>query len=68
MSLTLIAEYAYEIAETAASEYLEVRPVGVVVRVEEGVCRAHSNYSGAMQVRSSRQSRITEDFGTASLG
>ena len=31
-----IAEHAYEIAETAASEFLEVRPVGVGVRVEEG--------------------------------
>lgn len=31
-----IAEYAYESAETAASEFLEVRPVGVEVRVEEG--------------------------------
>ncbi len=31
-----LAEYAYEIAETAASEFPEVRPVGVGVRVEEG--------------------------------
>jgi hypothetical protein len=34
--LDAIAEYAYEIAETTASEYLEVRPVGVILRVEEG--------------------------------
>ena len=31
-----IAEYAYEIAETAASEFLEIRPVGVEILVEEG--------------------------------
>jgi hypothetical protein len=31
-----LAEYAYESAEAAASEYLEVHPVGIAVRVEEG--------------------------------
>jgi hypothetical protein len=31
-----LAESAYEIAETAVSEFFEIRPVGVEVRVEEG--------------------------------